>query len=212
MHKTTPRMFGWLATAILLATAAPHANADTTCTDQDKSGGFGGQDVGCDFSCQKNSLVSVYVDAADKNASVSGTADCGGSHAECSDDSDASNCQSTDPKLTTASADGKCSATSSEFYDSGLYVKCSAEVQDITGHVDPPIPRTCVIKNPDLVCTGTCGPTQTSSCLTDDAIRTVATIIHADGGIVSALTCTKRLCVPVPVVCVTTLGSRTCTA
>jgi hypothetical protein len=104
---------------------------DASCSDEDQSSGFDGQNVGCSFNCPTEAgTVTVTVDADDSDATVSGTASCGGDKAHCSG---GDSC--TDNQARTSGGGGTCSASSDEFYDSGLYVECSAAVTKF----DPPI-------------------------------------------------------------------------
>lgn len=109
------------------------AIGDPSCHDEDQSNGFNGQSVGCSFSCPAEAgTVTVTVDADDSDADVSGTASCGGGTAHCSG-GDA--CTATEPR--TSGGDGSCSGSSDEFYDSGLYVECSAAVTQIHPPIGP---------------------------------------------------------------------------
>ena len=117
--------------------AAPSVSTPTVkgtgegCTDEDQSGGYGGQSVSCDFSCPSDAgAVTIRVDADDSDADVSGTASCGSDNAHCSG---GDSCTATEPR--TSGGEGSCSGSSDEFHDSGLYVECSATVTKI----EPPI-------------------------------------------------------------------------
>lgn len=107
--------------------STPGVAAGEGCTDEDQSSGFNGQSVSCDFSCPEGpGTVTVKVDADDSDAGVSGTADCGGDSAHCSGQN---MCTATEARQ--SGGQGSCSGSSDEFYDSGLYVECSADVTRI---------------------------------------------------------------------------------
>lgn len=101
------------------------------CRASDYTGGAGGQDVSCAFTCEQYNLVHLKVVALDEDASVTGEADCGTAHPDCSGDKE---CGAT--KKTNSAGAGSCAGHSAEAFDSGLKVECSAE--ELTE--DPEVP------------------------------------------------------------------------
>lgn len=120
--------------------------AEEGCVKQDTSSGTGGQNVKCAFTCAElPGTVSVEADATDADASVSGSVNCGGGSAHCSGQN---SCEQVGRRK--AGGAGVCQASSSEFWDSGLYVSCSAEADGI---INDPVPdEWCPVTEPQKVC------------------------------------------------------------
>lgn len=138
-----------LTGAALPAVSAPVGSAsELACTAEDQTGGVGGQSIACTFTCpDAPGTISVFVDADDSDAHVSGTADCGDS-AHCSGKN---SCTGTESR--TSSGPGTCSADSDETVDSGLYVSCSAEVSEtIDDDLGDVRSDWCPVTDPTKVC------------------------------------------------------------
>lgn len=207
-----------MAAIVILTIFPPPVVAAPACDAEDDSAGVGGQDVDCTFECEKGNLLSLEVEAADHDADVSGTVKCGGQRAHCTG---AKTC--TDTTLPSATGgSGACEWHSSEAWDSGLYVKCSADGRvgppglppipclpaicanpDVPNYLSaPPLEKLCVLGgrakvNPELDC-----PTA--------AILTVHLWISE--GQASALRCDEEACVPVPALCEHSRAGISCRA
>jgi hypothetical protein len=188
------------------------------CSDEDQSGGFGGQHVGCDFSCSDGAgAVSISVRADDSDAGVSGTASCGGGQAHCSG---SQTCTSSDPK--TGGGSGDCSADSDEAVDSGLYVECSAAASNLPYHPGPnPGSQWCPVEGAPCINT-VCYQLATASLVDKCQVvwqrmqgvvgtetTSTAYAVGPDGG--AGLACKGLVCVPFEPVCARLQGRTYCT-
>lgn len=151
-----PIVIAMLLLATLNVTWPTGAGAGTGCSATDDSSGMGGQKVECSFSCSKTAIINVEASAQDSDASISGTGRCGGVSVHCDDDSDtSSSCTDSGGPTSHEDGGGSCSASTDEFWDSGLYVNCfESSVKDPTPPVLPDIPTSppCIkpLCNPDL--------------------------------------------------------------
>lgn len=191
------------------------------CSDEDQSGGTGGQSVGCSFSCPDGAgTVSISVEADDGDAGVSGTASCGGGEAHCSG---TQTCSATDGR--SSGGGGSCSADSDEAWDSGLYVSCSSTAGTAVPDIDTdPDPGTvCPVSKPVPVCVNpVCNQFESNlaaKCqvvwsrivpLITPTTTSTGFFIDPSGGV--GLACTGFVCHPVEPTCVTRDGVRTCVA
>lgn len=104
----------------------PTETLDLSCTDEDQSGGLGGQKVKCEYRCEKDMSVRIYAEADDDDAEVSASSECGTATLHCSGEG-ATPYKCSDKERTTESqAEADCKADSDEAIDSGLYVECEA--------------------------------------------------------------------------------------
>lgn len=145
------RISAWLTTllAIFLFTGGAWGlpqPAQKSCSGSDYTGGIGGQDVTCEFTCDENSTITLKVDAVDPDADVAGNVACGTYTAGCTGKQKCS-----ESGLTTAQGAGTCEGHSSEAWDSGLAVTCSSEVGNKPGS---PTAGWCPVTSPVEVCFG----------------------------------------------------------
>ena len=159
-RKSSGLLASSIIAGILMAalTPIPVVAADGSCTDSDYTGGIGGQTVGCPWTCESPSLITVYVDATDNDAGVSGDATCANGASHCSGLGGCSG----EPDRSDGGA-GTCKGASQERIDSGLYIQCSSEPADVGPPVDekicpiviepsPPYPRVCIERPVPMGC------------------------------------------------------------
>lgn len=187
---------------------------------------MGGQDVQCAISCIPGDTLTITVDAVDPDADVIGEGDCGDALVECSGKQSCS-----DDATTQGAGAGGCAGHSTEFYDSGLKVKCTASGG--AGGTDPqPEPFCIEVLGKKVVCVTEEGEPsgELLACLTSSVgpssrtkyvppppreceLTTESQGSHAflwmderAWGVI----CHAGRCQPVTPVCEVTLGTRTC--
>lgn len=110
------------------------------CPYEDKTSGVGGQSGDCHFVCKGPGTADLSVSAQDEDASVSGSGTCAGEPLlHCAGRQSCS-----DSDITDAGGPGHCSGSSSEWFDSGIYISCSSRLRP-SGE-PPDIPRKCPVQ------------------------------------------------------------------
>lgn len=223
-----PTLAVTLMIAAALLPAAPTAGAAlvaVSCPYQDNSGGVGGQEGSCTFTCDKTDTIHIKVDAKDKDAMVSGTGQCGGGHLSCGPAS--LTCGDQNENVPADDTAGTCSGSSDEFIDSGLTVDCWST--DITQGPEEPRLRDIVCHQWPPACAGDpidvvraaagsiCQPDQTKGTRPEPSDIHVVAVCKTSGvhiqyldGAASGFACLRGECMPIVPSCATQGGRLTC--
>lgn len=96
------------------------------CMKSGDDKGLGGSSVSCQFRCGPGAVVAVGVKATDPDAWTYGNGSCDEAKAACSLNGPA--CAGVSDDVSKRAADGGCSGSSDEFWDSPILVACIATV------------------------------------------------------------------------------------
>lgn len=80
----------------------------------------------CKFTCQTGDLLTIGISASDGDASVSGSARCGGGYSPCVTTEGRNNCRGEEGSAARSDRDGDCTAVVDELWNSAWSYACSA--------------------------------------------------------------------------------------
>lgn len=127
MERKSNGIRGVRAIALIVMAASAIAVAPTAiavdCPNTNASGGFGGQDSYCTYSCSISSYVHIRVESADPDADVKGSTRCADQSAACGWDLEICEGES-ERATTTADFEAICEGHSDETVRSPLTVDC----------------------------------------------------------------------------------------